>query len=139
MPQPPLPADVEAFLELPNPAVVASLRPDGSPHTVATWYAWEDGGLLLNMDSSRTRLEFMRNDPRVSLTVLDHEDWGRHVSLYGRVVSIDDDVDLRDIDRLSLRYAGRPFGSRDRQRFSARVELDSWYGWIDTRPWPATG
>jgi PPOX class probable F420-dependent enzyme len=136
MPQPPLPADVKAFLELPNPAVVASLRPDGSPRTVATWYAWEDDRLLLNMDESRMRLQFMRDDPRVSVTVLDHEDWGRHVSLYGRVASIEEDVGLRDIDRLALRYSGRPFGKPGRTRYSAWVELDSWYGWIDTRPWP---
>ena len=30
----PVPAEVDEFLRLPNPAVVATLRPDGSPHTV---------------------------------------------------------------------------------------------------------
>src|SRR3989449_7849749 len=104
MPTVPVPPDVDEFLSRPNPAVVATLRPDGSPHTVPTWYDWEDGLVLLNMDESRLRLGFIRRDPRVSLTVLDAASWYRHVSLLGRVVRIEDDADLADIDRLSLRY-----------------------------------
>ena len=38
LPPLPLPPEIDEFLRLPNPAVVASLRSDGSPHTVATWY-----------------------------------------------------------------------------------------------------
>ncbi len=37
MPPVPVPADVDEFLRRPNPAVVGTLRPDGSPHTVVTW------------------------------------------------------------------------------------------------------
>ena len=55
---------------------------------MATWYLWEDGRLLVNLDHSRARLEHLRADPRVSLTVLDTDDWYRHVSLRGRVTEI---------------------------------------------------
>jgi PPOX class probable F420-dependent enzyme len=109
--------------------VVATVRADGSPHSVATWYDWEDGRVLLNMDESRARLRFMRSDPRVSLTVLDGDDWYRHVSLIGRVVFLEDDVGLVDIDRLAQRYYGRPHRTRDRRRVSAWVEIDRWYAW----------
>jgi PPOX class probable F420-dependent enzyme len=136
MPQPPVPADVDEFLRRPNAAVVASLRSDGAPHTVATWYDWDDDRVLLNMDESRLRLRFMRRDPRVALTVFDGEDWGRHVSVLGRVVSIEEDVGLRDIDRLAVRYTGEPFRTRDRRRFSAWVEVDAWHGWAGAHPWP---
>ena len=97
MPRVPVPDEVSEFLSRPNAAVVATLRPDGSPHTAATWYDWEDGRVLLNMDESRLRLQFLRRDPRASLTAIDLDNWYRHVSLTGRVVSIDDDVDLADI------------------------------------------
>ena len=66
MPQAPLPADVDEFVRRPNPAVVASLRRDGAPHTVDTWYDWDNNRVLLNMDESRLRLRFMRHDPRVA-------------------------------------------------------------------------
>jgi PPOX class probable F420-dependent enzyme len=137
MPPAPVPAEVDEFLRRPNPAVVASLRRDGSPHTVATWYDWEQGRVLLNMDESRLRLRFMRRDSRVALTVLAAGDWYHHVSLLGHVVSLEPDHDLRDIDRLALRYTGKPFGARDRRRVSAWVEVESWYGWYGSHPWPA--
>ena len=105
------------------------MRPDGSPHTAATWYDWEDGRVLLNMDESRLRLGFMRRDPRVALTALGVEDWEEQVSLLGRIVSIADDPELRDIDRLAIRYTGEPFGRRDRRRVSAWMQPDAWHGW----------
>jgi PPOX class probable F420-dependent enzyme len=137
MPKAPVPQDVAEFLRGANPATVASLRSDGSPHSVATWYDWEDDGrILLSMDESRLRLGFMRRDPRVALTVLDAEDWGRHVSLLGRVVAINEDVGLRDIDRLAVRYTGGPFRTRDRRRYSAWAQVDAWHGWDGPGPWP---
>jgi PPOX class probable F420-dependent enzyme len=129
MPRVPVPPEVDGFLRRPNPAVVATLRPDGSPHTVATWYDWEDGRVLLNMDESRLRLGYMRRDPRVALTVFADESWYRHVSLLGQVVSIRDDERLEDIDRLALRYTGLPFRTRDRRRVSAWMEPERWHGW----------
>src|SRR3954447_7596804 len=38
MPKPPLPAELDEFLSQPNPSVIATLAPDGSPHTAGTWY-----------------------------------------------------------------------------------------------------
>jgi PPOX class probable F420-dependent enzyme len=133
MPPVPVPPEVDEFLAKANPAVVASLRPDGSPHTAATWYDWEDGRVLLNMEDSRVRLRYMRADPRVSLTVLAENDWYHHVSLMGRIVSIEEDVDLRDIDRLALRYTGKPYRKRDRKRFTAWFEPESWHQWPPPR------
>jgi PPOX class probable F420-dependent enzyme len=129
MPEPPLPPELDAFLARPNPAVVATLRPDGSPHTAATWYDWENGRALLNMDEGRLRLQFIRRDPRVSLTVLEEDNWYKHVTLMGRVAELRDDPDLTDIDRLSQRYRGTPYPVRDRKRVSAWVEVERWYGW----------
>ena len=131
MPRVRVPPEVDEFLRLPNPAVVATLRPDGSPHTVPTWYDWEDGRVLLNMEDSRLRLAFMRRDPRVALTVLGsgEDDWYSHVSLLGKIVSIEDDDSLADIDRLALRYTGKPFRTRDAKRVSAWLEPERWHEW----------
>jgi PPOX class probable F420-dependent enzyme len=129
MPKPPLPDELQALLREPNPAVMASLKPDGSPLTVATWYLWEpDGRVLVNLDHSRARLEHLRHDPRVSLTVLD-QNWYRHVSLQGRIAGIEPDEGLKDIDRLSNHYRGEDYGARDSARFSAWIEVHTWHGW----------
>jgi PPOX class probable F420-dependent enzyme len=131
MPAPPVPSEVEEFLLRPNPAVIATLRPDGSPHSVATWYDWADGLALVNMDESRLRLRFMRGDPRVALTALGVDSWYSHVSLIGRAIRIEDDPDLVDIDRLAVRYTGKPFRRRDSRRVSAWIEPERWHAWFD--------
>jgi PPOX class probable F420-dependent enzyme len=129
MPRPPLPPEVDELLRRPNPAVVASMRPDGSPHSVATWYLWDGERILLNMDESRARLAFLRHEPRVSLTVLEAESWYSQVNLDGRVAELVDDERLEDIDRLALHYTGRPFRDREHRRVSAWVEVERWHAW----------
>src|SRR6185436_6157533 len=69
MPKPPLPPRLQEVLAKPNPAVIGSVSPDGSPNTVATWYVWDNGRVLISMDEGRRRLEYLRREPRVSLTV----------------------------------------------------------------------
>jgi PPOX class probable F420-dependent enzyme len=133
MPKPPLPPELDELLARPNPAVIGTLKPDGGPHTVATWYLWQDGRVLVNMDEGRARLDYIRRDPRVSITVLDGDEWHNHVSLRGRVVSLEDDTELADIDRLSQHYVGQPYRNRERGRVSAWIEVDHWHAWRSGR------
>jgi PPOX class probable F420-dependent enzyme len=130
-----VPAELDEFLTHANPAVIATLQPNGDPHTAATWYVWEDGRVLVNMDEGRKRLEYLHRDPRVSITVLGTEDWYHHVTLRGRVASIEDDVELRAIDRLARHYTGAAYARRERRRVSAWIEVESWYAWAGGRPW----
>jgi PPOX class probable F420-dependent enzyme len=125
----PLAREVRDLLSRPNPAVVATVRADGQPVSVPTWYLLQGDRILMNMDASRRRLAYLRNDPRVSLTVLDRDDWSTHVSLQGRVVEISADEGLVEIDRIATHYTGRPFGTRDRGRVNAWMEIEQWNAW----------
>jgi len=130
----PLPDDVVDLLRRPNPSVVATLRKDGTPVTVPTWYLLETEGprprtVLVNMDDTRVRLGHLRRDPRLSLSVLDAESWYTHVTLIGEVVEIRPDEGLVDIDRLSQHYAGRAYPDRESPRTSAWMRIDRWHGW----------
>ncbi|MCZ4121864.1 PPOX class F420-dependent oxidoreductase [Streptomyces sp. H39-S7] len=129
MSKPPLPDEAVAMLSKANPAVVTTLRSDGQPVSTATWYLWDEGRVLVNMDEGRKRLEHVRNDPRVTLTVLDESNWYTHISIIGRIVDVREDKDLVDIDRLSQQYLDKPYPTRDRRRFSAWIEIDRWHGW----------
>ena len=123
------PPDVRTLLERPNPAVITSVRPDGQPVSVATWYLMDGERVFVNMDEGRKRLDYLREDPRVSITVLDGDDWYTHVSIQGRVVELSDDEGLAGIDRLSQHYRGAPYRNRQRGRVNAWVEVDRWHGW----------
>jgi PPOX class probable F420-dependent enzyme len=135
MPKPPLPSALDDFLAQPNPAVIGSVQPDGNAHTAATWYLWEGGRVLVNMDATRKRLEYMRDNPSVSLTVMNNESWYQQVTLRGRVAEIADDEGLKGIDRLSTHYMGSPYSARHQQRVNAWIEVESWYGWSGGAPW----
>ena len=129
MPTTPLPDDVRDLLAKPNPAVITTVRPDGQPVSVATWYLLDGDRILVNMDQGRKRLDYLRKDPRVSLTALDEAGWYTHVSVQGRVVELADDPDLADIDRLSRHYGNGAYPNRENGRVSAWIEVDSWHGW----------
>jgi PPOX class probable F420-dependent enzyme len=130
MPKPPVPEHVQELLRQPNPAVIGTLMPDGSPNTVATWYVWDDGRVLVNMEDSRARLAWMRADPRVALTVLKDGDWSKHVSLRGRVVEwAEGEQGLADIDRIARHYGLESYPVRDKPRVSAWVEITGWHAW----------
>lgn len=129
MSKPPLPEAAAAMLAKANPAVITTVRPDGQPVSTATWYLWDNGRVLVNMDEGRKRLEHIRKDPRVSLTVLEDGNWYTHISLIGRVTELREDTDLADIDRLARHYLGQQYPQRDRRRFSAWIDIDRWHGW----------
>ncbi len=130
MPELPFPEELRDLMRKPNPSVVTTLRSDGQPVSVATWYLLEDDDrVLVNMDHTRKRVEHLRKDPRITLTILDAADWYTHVSVIGRVVQTKADQDLVDIDRLSTHYLEKPYRNRTSPRVSAWIEVDRWHGW----------
>ena len=131
MSKPPLPEAAVTMLAKPNPSVIATLRPDGQPVTAATWYLWDDGRVLVNMDEGRKRLEHMRNNPRVSLTVLAPMTTGTPPSpSSGTSASWREDTDLADIDRVCLANTSASHTRSGTGRGSVPgSSVDRWYGW----------
>ena len=87
--------------------------------------------MLLNMEDTRLRLGYLRRDlagGTHGAAAAARTAGTGHVSLLGKVVSIADDETLEDIDRLALRYTGRPFRKRDMPRVSAWLEAERWHG-----------
>lgn len=126
----PLSDELRAFLERPNPAVMATLARDGRPVAVATWYLLEPTGeVLLNLDAERVRLAHVRRDPRIALDVLEEGNWYRHVGLQLRADRIEDDREHADIDRLSRHYGGRPYPDHERPRVSVRCAVLAAHAW----------
>lgn len=75
MSQPPLPPEAVELLSRPNPCVMATLRSDGAPVSTLTRYVWQDGRVLISPDEGRVRLKQPGRDPRLTLSVLDGDDW----------------------------------------------------------------
>ena len=51
----------------------------------------------------------------------------------GRVGAITDDVELKEIDRLSTHYLGSPYGNRTSPRVATRLHIERWHAWGSLR------
>ena len=89
-----------------NYAVLATLNPDGSPHTSVVWVGRDGGDLLFSTVAGRVKHRNMMRDPRVSVSVIDSADPENYVELSGRVL-MTPDIDRRVDTQLSWKYDGR--------------------------------
>jgi PPOX class probable F420-dependent enzyme len=128
VPRPPLSTDAIELLLPANPAVLATVRDDGSPHTVAVWFDWVEDRVLLNMDVNRKRLAYIEANPSASITILDGENWLRQLTVRGPI-SLEPDEGLVTVDRLANRYMGREYPVRDRPRVTAWLQPEHWFLW----------
>ena len=74
-----------ALLDGRNYAVLATVNPDGSPHTSAMWIGRDGDDLLFSTVAGRVKHRNLLRDPRVSVTVLESADPENYVELRGRV------------------------------------------------------
>ncbi len=104
-----LPDAVREFLQKPNFAVLATVNPNGMPQATPVWFMLEGDHILINTSKGRVKLRNLEQDPRAALSIVDRDNPYQHVQIRGRVVRFDREHGARDIDRLSLRYRGRPY------------------------------
>ena len=108
-----LPPDVRELFEGPNYAHLATLMPDGSPHSVAVWTTVEDGRpVFFTQPTSQKALNCDR-DARVAISIIDHDNPYRTARVRGRIVATrEGDAALEVMDRMSVKYTGQPFPVR---------------------------
>jgi PPOX class probable F420-dependent enzyme len=105
--------DVRALLDAPNYVHVATLMPDGSPHSVAVWALPEDDNVVFFTQPESRKAKNIEQDPRVALSVIDRTNPYRTGRLRGEVIETrTGDEALVTIDRLSQSYTGKPFPMR---------------------------
>lgn len=91
----------------PNVAVVAALREDGTAHQTVVWVDWDGQHVLLNLNTDRAKLDYLRCDPRVSVLVLDRDDPFRWIGIEGTVAGITPEGAYEHIVRQAGVYLGR--------------------------------
>ncbi len=90
----------------------------------------------LNRDVPRRGwLAHIERDPRVTLLLLDPKAQHRWAQIQGRVVSLTTEGGSEHIERLALRYTGRPYRTPDQVRTIIRVEPLRVTGEDERRPW----
>jgi PPOX class probable F420-dependent enzyme len=101
------------FEEGRNFAHLATVLPDGAPHSIPIWAILEDGRIAFFTQSQSRKARNLARDPRVAISILDEENPYRNAQIRGRVTrTLEGNEALEVIDRISQHYIGRPFPMR---------------------------
>ena len=117
--------EVRGLLAGPNIAHIATLLPDGSPHSVAVWAGLSgDRAYFFTQEHSR-KARNLRKDPRVAISMVDRNNPYATGWLRGRVVeTLEGELALVLIDELAVKYTGRPFPMRSGTVYLIEAERD---------------
>jgi PPOX class probable F420-dependent enzyme len=93
-----------------NFGVVATVGHDGSPQSSVVWVDTDGENVVFNTTNARAKGRNLRDNPNVSISILDHEDPYRYFEVEGPV-SLDEEGAIEHIHSLAQRYHGREFHS----------------------------
>jgi PPOX class probable F420-dependent enzyme len=119
-----VPDEVWRLIDDPNLAHLATVLPDGAPHTVPVWVGWEGERITVLTSPGSRKARNLDRDPRMALSINDRDQPFAMALVRGRVAErIDDDRAWTIIDRLSEKYLGGPYPLRtDRIVFLIEAE-----------------
>ncbi|SEH01066.1 PPOX class probable F420-dependent enzyme [Nonomuraea solani] len=103
-------------------AHLATVLPDGSPHSVPLWVDTHGDHIVFLTGPRSRKARNLRHDPRVALSLTPAGDPFQPIMVRGRVVEwLEGDAAWEIIDQISMKYIGRPY-PRDEDRVVAVVE-----------------
>jgi len=101
-----IPKKVKELIDDKNIAHLATLKNNGSPHVTPVWIDRVDNTILINVSENRLKLKNMKNDKRIALSIVNHNDSYEWASIIGEVIDITNiNADIH-LDKLSQKYLG---------------------------------
>ena len=117
--------EVQPLFESANVVHVATVMPDGSPHSVPVWSRIEDGRIAFFTQPTSRKARNLAADPRVAISVTARENPYWMAQVRGRVAeTLDGDAALEVIDRIANDYTGNPFPMRSGVVYLVDVEKE---------------
>lgn len=114
--------DVRRVLDGTSIAHLATVLPDGSPHTVPVWIGVHGDRIVFLTGPGTRKARNLRRDPRVALSIAPVDNPFEPVVVHGRVVEwLDGDAAWEIIDQLSVKYIGESY-SRELERVVIVIE-----------------
>jgi PPOX class probable F420-dependent enzyme len=114
--------DVRRHLDGTSLAHVASVLPDGAPHTVPVWVGTHGDQVVFLTGPRSRKARNLRRDPRVALSLAPADNPFQPVILRGRVTEwLEGKAAWKIIDQISTKYTGKPY-PRGEERIVAVIE-----------------
>ncbi|MCI0351697.1 MAG: PPOX class F420-dependent oxidoreductase [Acidobacteriales bacterium] len=119
-----LSADVKRLLDGRNFAHLATLMPDGSPHSAPVWVGREGERIIICTEENSVKGRNTHRDPRVALSITDMKDPYSEAQLRGRVVERRRDTGFKHLDAISKKYVGKSWPYREEIPLALVIEID---------------
>ena len=106
---------------------LATLMPDGSPHITQVWVETDGEHILINTPEGSQKRRNVRRDLRVAVNVVDPANAWRLAIVRGRVVDVNNEGAVEQIDRLAKKYLNQdtyPFHRPDQVRTTIKIAPD---------------
>ena len=114
--------DVRRALDGTSLAHLATVSPDGSPHTVPLWIGTRGEQIVFLTGPGSRKARNLRRDPRVALSLAPADNPFRPIVIRGRVVEwLEGDAAWEIIDEISTKYTGAAY-PRHEERVVAVIE-----------------
>jgi len=114
--------DVRSCLGGVSLAHLATILPDGSPHSVPLWIGSRGDQIVFLTGPGSRKARNLRRDPRMALSIAPVDNPNEPIIIRGRVVHwLEGDAAWEVIDELSAKYIGVPY-PRNEPRIVALVE-----------------
>ena len=106
-------------------ASFATVLPDGKPQVTPVWVDFDGRYLLVNSAVGRKKDKNVRQNPNVSLAIIDPDNPYRYLEVRGRVAEITQDGADQHIDKMAKKYLDKdkyPFRAPNEVRVLYKIE-----------------
>jgi PPOX class probable F420-dependent enzyme len=105
--------EVRRLVERANYAHIATLMPDGAPHSVPVWIDLEGDNLAILTGPGSRKARNLERDPRMAISIIDVDQPYASALIRGQLVEqVEGDRAWEIIDRISRKYTGEPYPLR---------------------------
>jgi PPOX class probable F420-dependent enzyme len=103
-------------------AHLATVLPDGGPHSVPVFVGTHDGHITIMTGPRSRKARNLQADPRVALSLTAADNPFHPIIIRGEVIEwIRGDAGWELVDRIAMKYTGQPYG-RDDERVVALID-----------------
>ena len=105
-------------------AHLATVLPDGAPHSVPIWIGTHDGYVAILTGPTSRKARNLHRDPRLAISLTPPDNPLQPVILRGRLVEwVDGEPGWGLVDQIAQKYMGAPY-PREQERVVGLIEVD---------------
>jgi len=112
------------LFEEPNLVFIATIMKDGSPQLSPVWADFKDEHVLVNTAEGRIKHKNVLLDPRVAISVVNHNNPLDMATIRGKVIDIIPDYEYKHANKLTKKYMGKeiyPFKQPGEKRIIFKI------------------